>query len=347
MNVRLLLHAMLAVALALPLGGCLFRSHRAEVLLSNTPLKTATLNELVTKINAEAAKVHTLNATVNLAASSGGSKKGKITEYKEIKGYILVRQPNMLRMIGLLPIVRNRAFDMVSDGNTFKLWVPPQNKFIVGSNVVVRPSQRPLENLRPQHIYDALLLHPIDPAHDIAVLEQGNQNVEDPKTKKTVLQPDYVVDVITRVDQSWYLSRKITFSRVDLMPIGQRVYDRNGYLATDATYFGFKDFGGLTFPATIRIWRPQEEYSVTLNIEKLTINQPLTDEQFALNQPPGSQLVQLDKPAPSAASNTGPAATPATSNNTPNTGSPTSNTNSNTKPEASSANPTPPQPEKN
>jgi len=299
----LALRATLVLLITLPLDGCLFRSHKPQVLLSNQQLKTATRDQLVSFINEQAGKVKTLNATVNIAASTGGSKKGKITDYKEIKGYILVRQPNMLRMIGLMPIVRNRAFDMVSDGHNFRLWIPPQNKFIIGSNTVGRPSQNPLENLRPQHIYDALLLHPIDPAHDIAVLEQGNQTIQDPKTKKPMLQPDYIVDVITRIDQNWYLSRKITFSRVDLMPIRQRVYDRNGYLATDTTYFNFRDYNGLEFPSTIRIWRPQEEYTVTLSIEKVTINQPLTDEQFALNQPPGAQVVDINKPSTAANNN--------------------------------------------
>ena len=302
MNLRLFSRVALAVLLTLPFAGCLFRSKKAEVLLSNAPLKTASLEQLAAFINTQAGKIHTLSATVDIVASSGGSKKGKITEYKEIKGYILVRQPNMLRMIGLMPIVRNRAFDMVSDGTAFKLWIPPANKFVVGSNNIVHPSQKPLENLRPQHIYDALLLHPIDPSHDIAVLEQSNRTIDDPKTKKQTLEPDYNVDVITRTYGSWYLSRKITFSRVDLMPVRQRVYDRNGYLATDATYFDFKEYSGVLFPYTIRIWRPQEEYSVTLKIEKMTTNQPLTDEQFALNQPPGSQLVQLDKTPPTAAS---------------------------------------------
>jgi outer membrane lipoprotein-sorting protein len=301
--IALRLRALLIVLIALPLGGCLFRSHKPQVLLSNGPLKTATLDQLVGFINEQAGKMKTLNATVNLAASTGGSKKGKITDYKEIKGYILVRQPSMLRMIGLMPIVRNRAFDMVSDGRNFKLWIPPQNKFVIGSNTVGRPSQNPLENLRPQHIYDSLLLHPIDSEHDIAVLEQGNQTIQDPKTKKSQLQPDYIVDVITRIDQTWYLSRRITFSRVDLMPIRQRVYDRNGYIATDARYDGFKDYNGLTFPTTISIWRPQEEYSVTLVIEKLTPNEPLTDEQFALNQPAGAQVVDLNKPSTAANNN--------------------------------------------
>jgi outer membrane lipoprotein-sorting protein len=303
MNVRILLRALLAVSVTLSLAGCLFRSKKPEVLLSNAPLKSANLDQLVAFIDTQATRVKTLSATVDIVASSGGSKKGKITEYKEIKGYILVRQPSMLRMIGLMPIVRNRAFDMVSDGTAFKLWIPPANKFVIGSNNIVHPSPKPLENLRPQHIYDALLLHPIDPSHDIAVLEQSNRTIEDPKTKKNMLEPDYNVDVITRMDHSWYLSRKISFSRVDLMPVRQRVYDRNGYLATDATYFNFKDYSGVLFPSEIRIWRPQEEYSVTLKIEKITLNQPLSDEQFVLNQPPGSQLVQLDKTPPTAASN--------------------------------------------
>ncbi len=302
MTLCLRFRLVLLLALALPLSGCLFRSHRAKVLLSNAPLKTATLPELVGIINSEAAKTQTLNATVDLDASTGGSKKGKITEYREVKGYILVRKPEMLRMIGLMPIVRNRAFDMVSNGQTFKLWIPTKNKFIVGSNNVIRPSPQPLENLRPQHIYDALLLRPVDLHNEIAVLEQSNQQIQDPKTKKEILQPDYVVDVIDGGEQGWYLSRRITFSRVDLQPVRQRVYDRNGYVATDATYENFKDYNGVMFPSVIHIWRPQEEYAVTLVIEKLNINQPLTDEQFVLNQPPGAQLVRLGSANPSTAS---------------------------------------------
>ena len=68
----------------------------------------------------------------------GGEKKGKVTDYQEIRGYILVRKPDMLRMIGLFPIVRNTAFDMVSDGDRFKLSVPAKNKFYVGSAEVTQ-----------------------------------------------------------------------------------------------------------------------------------------------------------------------------------------------------------------
>src|SRR5690348_5876313 len=264
MTLRLRLQLALLLAVVVPLSGCLFRSRTAKVLMSTAQLQSASFEQLVAQIDQQAARMQTLNATVDLAASTGGSKKGKITDYQEIKGYILLRKPDTLRMIGLFPIVRNRAFDMVSNGDTFKLWLPPKNKFYIGRNDVIKAnSTQPLENLRPQHITDALLLRQIDAHNEIAVLEQGTETVSDPKTKKDVLQPDYIIDVIRKSDKGWYLSRKIYLSRTDLQPHRQVVYDKNGNVATDASYEDFKDYNRVQFPTIIHIFRPQEEYAVT------------------------------------------------------------------------------------
>ncbi len=51
----------------------------------------------------------------------GSSEKSKITEYKDVRGYILFRKPTDIRIIGLYPVVRNKAFDMVSNGKDFRL----------------------------------------------------------------------------------------------------------------------------------------------------------------------------------------------------------------------------------
>jgi len=275
------------------LTGCLFHSRKPDLRMSTAKLRNSTAADLIQKINTRAAQIKTLNATVDIAASVGGSKKGKITDYQQIRGYILIRQPDMFRMIGLFPVVRNRAFDMVSDGRSFKLWIPTKNKFYTGANEVTTPAANPLENLRPGVIYDAFLLQPIDEQHEIAVLENDNETVLDTKTKKQVLQPDYVLDVIERTPHGWYLARKITFSRIDLQPDRQVIYDQNGYVASDVRYEDIRDFSGFQFPQQISIWRPQEEYSVTLGMVKLQLNEPLKDDQFALAMPPGAQLVQL------------------------------------------------------
>jgi outer membrane lipoprotein-sorting protein len=286
--------------LMLPLTGCLFRSRKVERQVSTAPLKAATQQELIDYINSQAAKIKTLQATVDIDTSVGGAQRGKVTDYKQIRGYVLVRKPAMLRMIGLMPIVRNRAFDMVSDGKEFKLWIPPKNKFVIGRNDVQTPNaKQPLENLRPQAIYDALLLPQITP-DEIAVVEHGYETVTDAKHHR-VDQPDYELDVIRKGEHGWYLSRKIVFSRTDLLPHRQLLYNQNGELITDATYENYREFSGVMFPTVIGIYRPQEEYDITLRIVKLQLNQPLSDDQFALQQPPGAEVVRLDQPQSSQA----------------------------------------------
>jgi len=290
--------AFLLLLVVFPLTGCLFRSRIVERQVSTAPLKTATQAELIRYINDQAAKIHSMQATVDIDASAGGEKKGEITDYKEIRGYVLARKPAMLRMIGLMPIVRNKAFDMVSDGKNFKLWIPPKNRFVEGRNDVPTPNVRqPLENLRPQHIYDALLLREIDPQNEKAVLESGVEQVNGPKGRRYD-QPDYEIDVIRKKESSdeWYLSRKIIFSRTDLLPHRQIVNDQDGVPETDVRYEAYKGYNGVEFPSQIGIKRPQEEYNITLNIVKLQLNEALTNEQFQLEQPAGAQVIHLDRP---------------------------------------------------
>ncbi|MGZ4814604.1 MAG: outer membrane lipoprotein-sorting protein [Terriglobales bacterium] len=279
---------------ALLSSGCLFRSHKVPQRIVLAANRTATLEQLVAFINEQAAKIQTLNATVDIDTSVGGSKKGKVTDYKQIRGYILVRKPDKLRMIGLFPVVRNRAFDMVSDATGFKLYIPAINKFVEGPSDVSHPSANPLENLRPQVIYDALLLHPVDPYKEIAVLEQSAEIVNDVKTKHIEESPTYVVHIIRKGEKGWYLSRKVIFSRSDLLPHRQLIYDLEGNLVTEAKYENYKDINGVLFPTDIDIWRPKEEYSIGITVVKLTVNEPLKDDQFTLEQPPGVQVVHLD-----------------------------------------------------
>jgi outer membrane lipoprotein-sorting protein len=298
-HLRFLLLFALSAA-TFPLGGCLFRTRPLDRQFSNRPLKTATQQELIEYVKAQDAKIQSMQATVDIDASAGDIKNGRITDYKEIRGYVLARKPSMLRMKGLLPLVRNTAFDMVSDGQQFKLWIPTKNKFVTGLDNAdnYQPDKR-LENMRPQYIYDALLIPEISP-DEIAVLENGYETVLDSK-KHRVEQPDYELAVIRKGPQGWYLSRRVEFSRSDLLPHRQRIYDLQGNVATDAHYLDYKEFAGTMFPSTIEIERPRENYDITLTILKLDINKSLTDEQFALEQPAGADVVHLDQPNPSSA----------------------------------------------
>jgi len=273
----------------------LFHTRTVEVRVSSAKLQTATQQELIDRLNQEAARIKTLNATVDIDSSVGGEKRGKVTDFKEIRGYVLVRRPNMMRMIGLYPIVRNKAFDMVSDGQAFKLSIPGTNRFYIGHNEAIKNSSNPLDTLRPQAIYDALLLQEIDPQNEIAVMESSTEMVVDSQTRKLVKQPNYVLDVIRRTDKGWILARKVVFDRTNLMPHRQITFDELGNPVIEASYQLFKKYDGVRFPGLIDIRRPQEEYDIRLIMVKVALNQAISDDQFALQQPPGSELVNLDE----------------------------------------------------
>ena len=276
--------------------GVFLRTRPVEDQYSKAPLKQASQQELIDSINQQAESIHSLKATVDIDSSAGGMKQGHVTDYKEIRGYVLAKKPDSLHMIGLMPFVRTTAFDMVSDGQNFKLWIPPKNKFVIGKNEVTTPNiSQPMENIRPQNIYEALLIRRIDPKDEIAVLENGYETLHDAKGHR-VLQEDYELTVIKKAANGWALERKIVFSRTDLRAHEQFIYSEDGKIATDAKYAEYKDFSGTIFPSRIQIYRPQEEYDITLNMLKVEINTPLKDQQFVLEQPAGAQVVRLDRP---------------------------------------------------
>jgi hypothetical protein len=284
------LHTLLLLIAVVPMGGCLSRSRPVARRTSTEELQTATGKDLIERINVEASEIQTLKATVGITASVGGGKLGKITEYQEIRGFILARKPSSLRMIGLFPILQNHVFDMVSSGQEFKLWIPPKNKFIVGDNEEARPSTEPLGNLRPQVIYDALLLQAVDPQNELVVLEASEDEVIDQRTQKETFRPDYSLIIIKQNRQHWYLSRKVVFDRIDLQPRRQLFYDEDGSIVTDVHYDEYREFNQVFFPTDIQIWRPQEEYSIELQVTKLAINGPIRDDQFVLQLPSGAGL---------------------------------------------------------
>jgi outer membrane lipoprotein-sorting protein len=291
--------ALVLVLGVLPTTGCLFRTRPVEETYSKAALQESSQSALIDSINQQAVKIQSLQATVDIDTSVGGAKKGHQTDYKEIRGYVLARKPAMLHMIGLLPIVRTTAFDMVSNGEEFKLWIPPKNRFVMGrNNVQTHNANQPMENIRPQDIYEALLIPPIDPEHEIAVLGNGEEILHDAKGHR-VLQEDYELTVIRKKDgNEGVLSRKIVFSRTDLQPVRQYIYDEQHNLVTDVRYADYKGYDGVSFPSRIEISRPQEEYDITLNMLKVEINKQLRDDQFVLSQPPGAEVVHLDKPQP-------------------------------------------------
>jgi len=102
--------------------------------------------------------------------------------------------------------------------------------------------------------------------------------------------------VIRKSGSSWRLARKIIFTRTDLLPHRQIVYDDDGNVVTNTVYANYRDYDGISYATQIEVVRPQEEYDITLTILKPGLNQTLTDDKFVLDQPAGAQVIHLDHP---------------------------------------------------
>ncbi|MGA2351612.1 MAG: hypothetical protein ABSF70_14345 [Terracidiphilus sp.] len=286
-----------ALVLPLLLSGCSLFPTTRKLPIPKAPLITQTVapDELVTRLNQRWQALESLTASVEIQASVLKSKEGVATDYTSIRGNILMRKPEMLRVYGRVPVIGTRAFDMVSDGKNFTLWIPSRNKAFKGPNSVKKKSANQLENLRPGFFLDALVVRGLE-ADDLYSVVADSETVMDAVRKHLFTVPQYVLSISRRKPGTQQLTpvRVVTFRRDDLLPYQQDMYDSDGNLETQVSYSGYQDFGGSKYPSTVLIKRPLEEVQVVLTVDKVVENQTLTDDQFVIKPSEGTQIQNLE-----------------------------------------------------
>jgi outer membrane lipoprotein-sorting protein len=285
----------LAAGSALSLSGCLtVHSRTVDKTVVAKNLMDATLDQLNHRLEDQYGAVKTINAKVTIKASTGGQHEGEVKEIPAFSGFILLRKPSDLRVIMELPVLGSMALDMVADGKTFKLSVPPRKVAREGSEQLTTPSSKGFENLRPSVVRDALQVPPV--GADEFVSETQNARILPPVKgrKETTEEPDYDLTV-SRVKQGNELQtiRVIHVSRVTLKPYEQDIYDKDGHLVEVVTYDKYQRFGDIDFPMSILITMPIDEYAMQIDITKLTLNQDMDDEQFVLKFPEGTPVQKM------------------------------------------------------
>jgi len=248
------------------------------------PAKAATRADLVNAYNRLAAEITSINAAVTLTPTAGSAYSGVIQEYHEVNAFILAQKPATIRMIGQAPVLAKNIFDMTSDGQTFHIYIPSKNKFIVGPSSLERSAEKPIENLRPQHLLDALFWPHIPDGASILFEEN-----EDASTR-------YYVLTDTRNGSSPEIERKLWFDRSDLNLARVQIYAASGRLVSDIHLRDWRPTSaGTPYPWDITLNRPHDDYKLDIHVTKLALNESISEDRFRLEQPPGTELVKLDK----------------------------------------------------
>jgi hypothetical protein len=277
------------------LSGCLFSTRKLPVPRAPSVVQSATAEELVSRINDRWNQFQSLNATVEIQASVTNSKKGVATDITAIHGHILMRKPEMVRVLGQVPVLGTRAFDMASDGKNFTLLIPPKATAYKGSSTLTRKSTKGLENMRPGLFFDAMAVRGLAPDEEFT-RAADTDTVEDISKKHLLIIPEYILSVMQAQPGSHELklTRVIHFHREDLLPYQQDLYDEQNNLETQVFYGRYVEFGDHLYPSTVTIKRPLEEYQVVLTVEKVTANMPLSDDQFQIKIPEGTRIQAVE-----------------------------------------------------
>jgi hypothetical protein len=308
----LLLAALLA---AIP-GGCI--SKRIDFVPFLPPVASATLDELVSRLNA-AASVSSLVFRVDLQFETvEEAEKGRGRKYHTAKGRLLLERPGLIRLNIEAPILSANVAEMASDGRRFQLLIhPPEYRaLIVGSNQSSYQEETerlrndpdmkkagPLVNIRPQHFTDAFLLSSVSAGalafvHEELVIEPDRR----PGAAKgaEVRVSYYVVTVVpagaaSPRTQFWFdRTSDVALSR-------QRVFGADGRLVTDVLYSDYlppEPASGRRFASRVRIERPHDDYALVVNVQPdgILVDRDLPDTAFEVTAPPewGDTVRRID-----------------------------------------------------
>jgi outer membrane lipoprotein-sorting protein len=296
-KLSLFLPVLSALFASLLVAGC-SASHTTVVKPSGPPvqLQAATKAELVERYNTLANSVKSMNLSVTITLTAGSAYTGVIKQYHQVNGFILAQRPADIRVIGQVPIVGTKIFDMVSDAETFRISMPTEHKFITGPTKLERPSSKPIENLRPQHLMGAIFWDPI-PSRDPVLMEEAGDGGR-----------YYVLTAIHRVREGpaedsgtdWEIAQKVWIDRADLTVARRQTYDPGGKIASDVAYSGWDTFGDVHYPRQVGLTRPGNDYKLQIGITKATFNETITADRFELKQPEGEDLVKVGEDSPDA-----------------------------------------------
>src|SRR5260370_12240214 len=261
-------------------------------------IRDATRDELLEKYNEIARAVKSVSATVELKPTAGSKYSGVIEEYHEAKAFLLAQRPAQIRMIGQAPVIGKTIFDMASDGETFRVWIPSNNKFLVGSVAAERISEKPIENLRPHHLLDAFLWPEVRKEESVLFEEFNDETAR--YYVLTVLRGGYRTEIL----------RKIWLGRADVQVSRLQTFGPRGVLLSDVHVSDWQPIvsdqqtlssptpGAVSaFPRQIRIERPHDDYRLDLQVLKLSLKEEVPLDRFNLEQPPGSDLVRVSEAA--------------------------------------------------
>jgi hypothetical protein len=316
-----------ALSLVLSSTGCsLFGTHKKVQIPPLLPLTSADKDQLIREVN-RLASVKSIHGKVDIQFEDTSFASAGIAEkYRQVDGNLLLQRPGQIYLALQFTFVD--IAQMASDGEHFAVAVlqgdDKYKRFVKGTNSAEyaklngdnastsqqkteKETVNALSNLRPQHLTDAFMIRPINPA-DGLIYAKSDFFQEEPDTRPQakkgarVMRGYYLLEELSAPkDGEIQVLRRFWFDRVDKVHLARlQTLDAKGEIITDVSYFNEKPIGSttqITMPSKVELTRPKDQYKLSLSYQDpatVELNAEYPAKAFILQNKWGLPEVDLD-----------------------------------------------------
>ncbi|HEY8187620.1 MAG TPA: hypothetical protein VIF64_16225 [Pyrinomonadaceae bacterium] len=268
-------------------GACIKKVEKVSIPELKRNALTASREQLVELINKRYGGIRSVRfSRLGVQAEGYYPAQEKKESYPKGGGYLVVQRPHWILMNINNPLTHSTVAALASNGRTFQIWVPRENKYITGSLDVKVEGENPFYNIRPQHVFEAIFVQPLEngKGRSFYVFEDS-----DPQYSYYV-----IADFLTSGLEP-HLLRHLWIERSALHVVRQQWYGAKGELLGDVNYGKETQVNGFPVFLDVKLSRPVDAYRLSFAFEPdaIKVNEPVEESAFNVIRPPGSELVEV------------------------------------------------------
>jgi outer membrane lipoprotein-sorting protein len=262
--------AALLLAVSVSGAGCLARPKTIPPVPAR-PLRAASLNEVLAAYEAYANGSETLSASGDLEVRDLRAGRAR-----KLGVRLVASRGGKLYLKGSVAVVT--ALEVVADGERFWFQVPSRKTVWTGragAGHRAEGDDAPYYALRPSDVTSALLLEPLAPGRNDALIFEADRDAF-----SIALVPQGVQAAVRR---------RVWLERESLRPVRVRRYDDRGELVSEVQLGAWQGDA----PRRIQIDRPGEGYEALLELDKVERNVPVPAQAFVPRTPAGYKVEEV------------------------------------------------------
>ncbi len=270
-----ILKSILIIVLLIPVG-CATQKARPYIgdKLLDSPgidlskVQTLSFPQVKEIIVSESLNFTSLKAKAGITLTSPG-----INEEFRCKGVVRFQKPGKIRVIGSK--LARTVFDMLSDGENYWFYLPKEKVVYKGKCNVIRKT-----NTNAYVFPD-----------DIAALLEYDRLFEARHSYMETWPTFWLVHIL---EQEFVPYGRLSVDRIDNTVTELTMFKPDSSVRVQATFSDYAEINGQSIPKAIQINWPDTNTNLTLNLNNITINEPLKPEIFQFKKPKRAEIVEIN-----------------------------------------------------